>query len=118
MADIPLTGIGSALIGSATADLSPDPAPVAATPGASVAPQAPPSAGQVRAAVADANHSLAEIGTQLTFVFDDQLHQTLVKIVDTQTHQVVQQIPSEAMLAAARALSGTPSSGALVNTKA
>jgi len=38
--------------------------------------------------------------------------------VDTQTHKVVQQIPSEAMLAAARALSGTTASGALVNTKA
>jgi len=54
----------------------------------------------------------------LTFVFDDQVHQTIVKIVDSQTHQVVQQIPSEAMLAAARALAGTPLSGALVNTTA
>ena len=90
---------------------------LALTGGSGEAPAAAPTSGQVKAAVADANQSLAENGTQLTFVFDDQLHEPLVKIVDTQTHEVVQQIPSEAMLAAARALSGSPANGALVNTK-
>ena len=85
--------------------------------GAAGAPP-PPDPGLVKAAVANANQALAQNGTQLTFVFDDQIHETIVKIVDVQTHQVVQQIPSEAMLAAARALSGTKTSGALVDTKA
>ena len=91
---------------------------LALTGGSGEAPAAAPTSGQVKAAVADANEALAQNGTQLSFVFDDQLHRMLVKIVDTQTHKVVGQIPSEAMLAAARALAGTSTSGALVNTKA
>jgi len=90
---------------------------VAAPPPGGAVASGQPTPGQVKAAVADANQSLAQNGTQLTFVFDDQLHETLVKIVDIQTHEVVGQIPSEAMLAAARALAGSPSSGALLNTK-
>ena len=116
MSDLSVSGLGAGVVTDRTAGPAAAALPL---PGASAAaPGAPPSSGQVKAAVADANQSLAENGTQLTFVFDDQVHETIVKIVDTQTHQVVQQIPSEAMLAAARALSGSTASGALVNTKA
>ena len=115
MADLPMTAISSGAAGALP------PAGVSGTlpltGGSGAVPAVPPTSGQVKAAVADANQALAENGTQLTFVFDDQLHESLVKIVDTQTHEVVQQIPSEAMLAAARALSGSPANGALVNTK-
>jgi flagellar protein FlaG len=98
----------------------------AAAAGAVVAPAAmasaagphAPAAGEVGAALDEANRSLVQSGTQLTFVFDDQVHQTLVKIVDSQTRQVVQQIPSEAALAAARALAGDARTGALVDTRA
>jgi len=116
MADLPVGSIGAA----ASSGLSGNSTPGSVAPpmGRTDTPPASPSRSAVKAAVADANQSLAENGTQLTFVFDDQVHRTIVKIVDTQTHKVVQQIPSEAMLAAARALSGTTASGALVNTKA
>jgi uncharacterized FlaG/YvyC family protein len=78
----------------------------------------PPDAAQVRQAVAQANQSLARKDTQMEFVFDDQIHQTLVKIVDSQTREVVGQIPSEAMLAAARALAAAWPRGAIVDTRA
>jgi len=116
MADMTIGNVGGG--GPAAAPALGSTIALALTGGSGEAPASAPTNGQVKAAVADANQALAENGTQLTFVFDDQVHQTIVKIVDSQTHLVVQQIPSEAMLAAARALSGTPLSGALVNTTA
>jgi len=82
------------------------------------APVDPLDKGQVKAAVTDANQALTAIGTQLVFVFDDQLHHSVVKLLDVQTQKVVQQIPSTAMLATASALAGPSTSGALVDTKA
>lgn len=116
MADVQVPAVGAGATSVAVSTGAAPTLPPVAGPHPESA--SPPDSGQVKAAVADANQSLAENGTQLTFVFDDQVHDMIVKIVDTQTHQVVQQIPSEAMLAAARALSGTPTNGALVNTKA
>lgn len=79
--------------------------------GAPVSPEA------VQKAVADANTALAQGGTELNFVFDKQANDMIVKVVDTQTRQVVQQFPAQWMTAAARALSdATP--GALINTNA
>jgi uncharacterized FlaG/YvyC family protein len=42
----------------------------------------------------------------------------LVKIVDTRTNTVIRQVPSEEMLAAARALSGSSTRGTLLRGKA
>jgi flagellar protein FlaG len=81
--------------------------------GASVATPA-----QLRAAVAAANQQLGQSNRELSFVFDDRLGRMLVKIVDKQTNTVVRQVPSEDMLAMARALSGTPTRGALLSSKA
>ena len=87
-------------------------AAMAGTPaGAPVSPEV------VQKAVADANAALAQGGTELNFVFDKQANDMIVKVVDTQTRQVVQQFPAQWMTAAARALSdATP--GALINTNA
>lgn len=83
----------------------------AATAGAPVSPEV------IQKAVADANAALAQGGTELNFVFDKQANDMIVKVVDTQTRQVVQQFPAQWMTAAARALSdATP--GALINTNA
>lgn len=54
----------------------------------------------------------------MTFVFDDKLGRMLVKIVDTRTNTVIRQVPSEEMLAAARALSDSSTRGALLTGKA
>lgn len=80
-----------------------------------------PSAGtpaQLKAAIDAANRQLDQSNHELTFVFDDKLGRMLVKIVDKTTNAVIRQVPSEDMLAAARALSGTPRRGALLNGQA
>jgi flagellar protein FlaG len=73
---------------------------------------------QLKAAVDAANQQLAQSNRELAFVFDDRLGRMLVKIVDRSTNTVIRQVPSEDMLAAARALSGTQARGALLTNKA
>ena len=80
------------------------------------APAATPA--QLKAAVDAANRQLDQSNRELTFVFDDKLGRMLVKIVDTRTNTVIRQVPSEEMLAAARALSGSSTRGALLSGKA
>jgi flagellar protein FlaG len=76
------------------------------------------TAAQVKAAVEEANRQLDQSNRELTFVFDDKLGRMLVKIVDTRTNTVIRQVPSDEMLAAARALSGSSTRGALLRGKA
>jgi flagellar protein FlaG len=112
--------------GSAVASLGALKAPGPRTPaspnaGVSAAPQEPAPAAtpaQVKAAVDAANQQLDQSNRELTFVFDDKLGRMLVKIVDTRTNTVIRQVPSEEMLAAARALSGSSTRGALLSGKA
>jgi flagellar protein FlaG len=80
------------------------------------APAATPA--QLKAAIDAANEQLDQSKRELTFVFDDKLGRMLVKIVDTRTNAVIRQVPSEEMLAAARALSGVSRRGALIKDKA
>jgi flagellar protein FlaG len=75
------------------------------------------SPAQVKAAVALANQQLDQTNRELTFVFDDKLGRMLVKIVDKRTNTVVRQVPSEDMLAMARALE-TRTQGVLLKSKA
>jgi flagellar protein FlaG len=96
-------------------------ASAAPTPARSAAPDPSASAAtlaQLKAAVASANQQLDQSNRELTFVFDDKLGRMLVKIVDKRTNTVVRQVPSEDMLAMARALSGTQTQGALLKSKA
>lgn len=93
---------------------SPDvPATTAPQSGAGAATPA-----QLKAAVDAANRELDQSNRELAFVFDDKLGRMLVKIVDTRTNTVIRQVPSEEMLAAARALAGSSTRGALLSGKA
>jgi uncharacterized FlaG/YvyC family protein len=94
---------------------SQSPTPLAADGTAGAAKAGDP---ELRRAVKDANAALAANGTQLVFVFDDQSHHFAVKLLDIQTQKVVQELPPAAMRATASALTGPPTSGALVDTKA
>ena len=78
----------------------------------------PLTSADIKAALSGANNSLAAIGTQLVFVFDDQAHHMAVKLLDTQTQKVVQQLPPDKLPGTASALADHPASGALINTKA
>jgi flagellar protein FlaG len=90
----------------------------AASPAPAGGNSSSPTAAQVKAAVDAANRELDQSNHELTFVFDDKLGRMLVKIVDTRTNTVIRQVPSEDMLAAARALAGSPTRGALLKSKA
>jgi flagellar protein FlaG len=107
------------------------------SPAAAAAPRPPavdlllqqaskPSSGQASAAslqeaasaAVEANRWLAEKGSQLTLEFDDAAGRTIFRIVDSQTGAVVRQVPSEEVLAIARALAEDAPSGALLRTDA
>lgn len=95
--------------------------PASPNAAAAVAPQEPAPAAtpaQLKAAVDVANQQLDQSNRELAFVFDDKLGRMLVKIVDTRTNTVIRQVPSEEMLATARALSGSSTRGALLSGKA
>ncbi len=78
----------------------------------------PTTAAQIKAAIDAANRQLDQSNRELAFVCDDKLGRILVKIIDTQTNTVVRQVPSEEMLAAARAMSGSQTRGVLLKGKA
>lgn len=77
-----------------------------------------PDHNKVKSAVGDANHALAATGTQMVFVFDDHSHHMSVKLLDVQTQKVVQEMQPHAVINAAKVLSGSSPSGALVDTTA
>jgi flagellar protein FlaG len=102
-------------------------APVAAPPVAPAAPAAHDAAAAAEAGRASdslkraaerASQALEQTNRELSFVFDDKLGRMLVKIVDKRTRQVVEQVPSEDMLALARAMSDSRKSGLLVKSRA
>jgi flagellar protein FlaG len=83
---------------------------------AEVAPQA--SAQAAAQAAAQASRRLAENGSKLTIEFDDVVERMVFRLVDSQTGEVVRQIPSREMLAIARALAEDSSAGVLLRTDA
>jgi flagellar protein FlaG len=78
----------------------------------------PPAARSQTAAVEQAmrevNRQLAEKGRELTIEFEDALNRMVFKLVDSKTGEVVRQIPSEDVLAIARALKDNVSTGVLL----
>jgi flagellar protein FlaG len=55
-------------------------------------------------AVTAANKHLQGAGSQLEFQIDERSGRTLMKLIDRETGSVIRQLPSEEMLAIARAL--------------
>ncbi len=98
--------------------VNPDPAAPAAAANPGAPAEGAPTPAALKAAVDEANRQLDQSNRELTFVFDDKLGRMLVKIVDTRTNTVIRQVPSEDMLATARALSGSATRGALLRGKA
>lgn len=97
--------------GLAAASGSPRPEPAPAPPPAV-------SAQHARAAAQEANRKLAEKASELTIEFDDDLGRMIFRLVDTRTREVVRQIPSEEVLAIARALATDASAGILLRADA
>lgn len=92
-------------------------------PGAVSAQPRIPQAQSADAAVLEdarqaANRALAEKGRELTFEFDDELNRIVSRLVDRNTGEVIRQVPSETLLAIARALADGASGGTVVDTLA
>jgi len=73
---------------------------------------------QIQDAIDRANKALDQNGRKLEFVVDKKLNRSIVKVVDLQTNEVLQQVPAESMLATARALAGNSPKGALIDGQA
>jgi flagellar protein FlaG len=58
----------------------------------------------VSSAVAHANAALRALSQAVEFEYDPDVNVTVVRLVDTQDHQVLRQVPSPEMLEIARAL--------------
>jgi flagellar protein FlaG len=59
---------------------------------------------QVRAAVSEANRNIRAFTKALEFEIDSDTHTVVVRLVDTEDGRVLRQVPSQEMLAIARAL--------------
>ena len=100
---------------SATTDTSAAKA-TTATQQANPAQNNPASRQQLDDAVKAVSTIVGTVNNSLEFSVDDNSGKTVVKIVDTGTKEIIRQIPSEEMLAIAKALDGIK--GLLVRQKA
>jgi flagellar protein FlaG len=75
-----------------------------------------PTADELEKAVKDVKDFLSTSAQNLEFSVDNDTGQTIVKVIDRQTEEVLRQIPSEEMLQIAKALDQLR--GVLVNQKA
>lgn len=78
-------------------------APVAA-PNPAPASQAQPTPVELKAAVAAINQVVQQTNQNLEFSVDNDTHQTVVKMVDTSTGELIRQFPTEAALDIARSI--------------
>ncbi|MFN7753945.1 MAG: flagellar protein FlaG [Pseudomonadota bacterium] len=85
---------------------SPDPqsAPSQVAAPAQPEPQAQPSPEQVREAVSTTNEVVKAVQSRLQFVADDSSGQMVVRVMDSESNEVIRQIPSEEMLAISQAI--------------
>lgn len=71
----------------------------------------------VRRAAEAINHALRQSNRNLEFRLDEQTNRVVVKLTDTETGEVIRQIPSDEMLAISRAI-GEFQQGLLLRQKA
>lgn len=75
------------------------------------------SAEELKSAVAVINQAMQQSNRNLEFSVDTDTHQTVVKMVDTSTGELIRQFPSEATLAISRSI-GQFQQGLLLTQKA
>ncbi len=67
-------------------------------------PQPPPGLTQVQQALDEVRDAISPVAQNLQFSIDDDTGKTLIKVVDASTDEVIRQIPSEEIVAIAKAL--------------
>lgn len=109
MATSSLGNVGGASVpvmqGEATAPRVTAPATTAQTPAAAVSQQSPPSRQAVEHAVQEMKKAMESTSRDLHFSIDSDTQQTVVRVIDSATGDVIRQIPSEELIDIARAMS-------------
>jgi flagellar protein FlaG len=103
------------------AAVRPAPAPVTPAQRATLdnpvfAPAQPVTREAVAAAVQSANAYVQSVASKLQFSLDQDSGRTVVKVVDTETEEVLRQFPSEEMLSISKSIDRMQ--GLLINRKA
>ena len=122
-----IQSVGSSLAGITTSFSSPGETSAASSQSASAAASpeqtntqqtkaAQPTAQQLNDAVKSTNDFVGKINSSVQFSVDNSTGQTIVKVMDTDTKQVIKQMPSEDMLEIAKSLDKLK--GLLVQQKA
>jgi flagellar protein FlaG len=78
--------------------------------------ESPPSLEEIRRAAQQIESYLKSVGRQLEFRIDDSTGRTIITVKDSNTGEVVRQIPGDETLRLARSLGTSPN--ALVDTEA
>ena len=71
---------------------------------------------EISAAVSRLNNHVQNISRDLEFTIDEELNRTIITVYDSETEEVIRQIPSDEVLALARSLESN--GGAILKTKA
>lgn len=95
---------------------TPTPSAVSGSQQTADAKLAQPSSEELQAAVESVSETVKSFNNSLRFSIDDTTGQTVVKVIDIDTKEVIKQIPSKEMLALAKALDQI--TGLLVKQKA
>lgn len=97
-----LGSVGSVSVPPVTAT----PAAGQQAPAAAVSQQPPPSRQAVEQAVKEIKHTMASMSSaDLSFSIDGDTQQTVVRVVDSQTGDLIRQIPSQELIDIAKAMS-------------
>ena len=83
--------------------------------------EAPVSSEQLEAAVAELAQAMQSVQRNLNFTIDDGSGQTVVKVIDSSSNEVIRQFPSEEALALAarmREMNNSDMSGVLLSSQA
>ena len=101
-----LAGDGGPVVAVATANAQAQPAVAVVLPQTAVNPVAElsPSAAQLRSAVDSINQALQQSNKNLEFTVDAETKDPVVKLVDSETGDVIRQYPSEEALSIARSI--------------
>ncbi len=110
-----------------TSDSAPTPVVASETKAAPIEPQqiavkaapdvAPPTPAQVQTAVDSLNKAMRQINSNVEFSIDQATKQTVIKVVESKTGEVIRQFPSEEILAISRAIDNMQQ-GLLIKQKA
>lgn len=122
--NIPITNVAGRIADLAVNASPPTAAPLRRTPSALATPPhtkveaeqpGPRRAQELETELAAANQKLADDGHEMRFEFDRDANRLIVRLVDSNTHEVLRQFPNDEALRAARQIrSGKP----LINMRA